>query len=411
MFFILIFFFSFSFETIILKYKTEKPIINPNNDTETFISLSRNNIYTFFNIGNPTQIIKTYIRMMLFQYYFLDKTESNYYNKNISKTIEIKRKEYFISSNFQIGYSIKENFLLETENKSNIIAKLDTTIAENTTNIKEPGLIGFNFAYFNDDPYTNFIKELKSKNYIDSYLFSIEYINKEEEGEIIIGNYSHKNYNYKEENFKFSKIDLGMSSMIWNIYFNKIFIGNEKFEQNLIADLLIEEGLINAPLNYREMFLNTVYNKSENLNKCFETKNLGNIYYKCDEDTNIKDLPPLTFISYDLNQTFILTYEDLFYKSNGKLYFLVYFNTLFTFWRWKLGKPFFKKYKLFFNQDKYLVGIYKDDNKFNWKIVIILILSLTILLIVGFIIVQLKKFRRRRRKNEIDDYYEYIEKI
>ena len=135
MFFILIFFFSFSFETIILKYKTEKPIINPNNDTETFISLSRNNIYTFFNIGNPTQTIKTYIRMMLFQYYFLDKTESNYYNKNISKTIEIKRKEYFISSNFQIGYSIKENFLLETENKSNIIAKLDTTIAENTTNI------------------------------------------------------------------------------------------------------------------------------------------------------------------------------------------------------------------------------------------------------------------------------------
>ena len=40
---------------------------------------------------------------------------------------------------------------------------------------------------------------------------------------------------------------------------------------------------------------------------------------------------------------FILTYEDLFYKSNGKLYFLVYFNTLFKFWRWKLGKPFLKK--------------------------------------------------------------------
>ena len=411
MFSILILLISISKEAIIINFKTENPIINNNNDTETFISLLKNNIYTILNIGTPIQKVKTYIRLGMYEFYLIEKNETNYYNKNLSNTIETNNKKLlFLSSPFTFGIRIKDNFIFNTENSTNIISKIETTLAQNFSDMNILSYIGFNYVYYGDDIHKNFIKELKVNNITNSYFFSIEYINKNE-GKITIGNLTNQNYIFKEENFKFSKINLGLSSMIWNLYFNKIYIGNLKYNDSLITNLLIEDGLIFAPMIYREMFLETVFNRKENKNKCIEITYKGDFYYKCDEDTIIKYLPSLTFISFDLNETFVLNYEDLFEKINGKLYFLVYFNKLIGFWRWKLGKPFFKKYKFFFDQDKRIVGIYKVNNRFNLKTIFIIISFIIIILLLIFVIFKLKHLKRKIRKNEIEENYDYLNKI
>ena len=408
MFFILIFLISISNEAIIINFKTENPNINNNNDTETFISLLKNDIYTILNVGTPIQKIKSYIKLGLYEFYLVGKNETNYYNKYLSNTIEITNAQLlFFSSPFTFGIRIKDNFLFNNENSNNIISKIETTVAENTSDINIHSYIGFNYKYFGDDYHKNLITELNKNNIINSYFFSIEYINNNE-GKITIGNFSNHNYIFKDENFRFTKIDISFSSMIWNLYFNKIYIGNLKYNGTLITNLLIEERFIFAPMIYREMFLETVFNRKENKNKCIEITYKGDFYYKCDEDTIINNLPSLSFTSFDLNKTFILNYEDLFEKINGKIYFLVYFNKLIGFWRWKLGKPFFKKYKLFFDQDKRILGIYNVNNNFDLKKIYMIILFLIIIILLIFILFKLKQLKRKKRINELEDNYDYF---
>ena len=408
MFFILIFLISISNEAIIINFKTENPNINNNNDTETFISLLKNDIYTILNVGTPIQKIKSYIKLGLYEFYLVGKNETNYYNKYLSNTIEITNAQLlFFSSPFTFGIRIKDNFLFNNENSNNIISKIETTVAENTSDINIPSYIGFNYGYFGDDYHKNLITELNKNNIINSYFFSIEYINNNE-GKITIGNFSNQNYIFKDENFRFTKIDISISSMTWNLYFNKIYIGNVKYNGSLISNLLIEERFIFAPMIYREMFLETVFNRKENKNKCIEITYKGDFYYKCDEDTYINNLPSLSFTSFDLNKTFILNYEDLFEKINGKIYFLVYFNKLIGFWRWKLGKPFFKKYKLFFDQDKRILGIYNVNNNFDLKKIYMIILFLIIIILLIFILFKLKQLKRKKRINELEDNYDYF---
>ena len=408
MFFILIFLISISNEAIIINFKTENPNINNNNDTETFISLLKNDIYTILNVGTPIQKIKSYIKLGLYEFYLVGKNETNYYNKYLSNTIEITNAQLlFFSSPFTFGIRIKDNFLFNNENSNNIISKIETTVAENTSDINIHSYIGFNYGYFGDDYHKNLITELNKNNIINSYFFSIEYINNNE-GKITIGNFSNQNYIFKDENFRFTKIDISISSMTWNLYFNKIYIGNLKYNGTLITNILIEERFIFAPMIYREMFLETVFNRKENKNKCIEITYKGDFYYKCDEDTYINNLPSLSFTSFDLNKTFILNYEDLFEKINGKIYFLVYFNKLIGFWRWKLGKPFFKKYKLFFDQDKRILGIYNVNNNFDLKKIYMIILFLIIIILLIFILFKLKQLKRKKRINELEDNYDYF---
>lgn len=408
MFFILIFLISISNEAIIINFKAENPNINNNNDTETFISLLKNDIYTILNVGTPIQKIKSYIKLGLYEFYLVGKNETNYYNKYLSNTIEITNAQLlFFSSPFTFGIRIKDNFLFNNENSNNIISKIETTVAENTSDINIHSYIGFNYGYFGDDYHKNLITELNKNNIINSYFFSIEYINNNE-GKITIGNFSNQNYIFKDENFRFTKIDISISSMTWNLYFNKIYIGNVKYNGSLITNLLIEERFIFAPMIYREMFLETVFNRKENKNKCIEITYKGDFYYKCDEDTYINNLPSLSFTSFDLNKTFILNYEDLFEKINGKIYFLVYFNKLIGFWRWKLGKPFFKKYKLFFDQDKRILGIYNVNNNFDLKKIYMIILFLIIIILLIFILFKLKQLKRKKRINELEDNYDYF---
>jgi hypothetical protein len=120
----------------------------------------------------------------------------------------------------------------------------------------------------------------------------------------------------------------------------------------------------------------------------------------------------LYFEKKEMNYKFDLKKEEFFIKKNGKIYFLIYFLEKNKFSNWILGKPFLKKYQLFFDYEKKKIGFYTPDKKKNdnltskLNIIIILIIVIFVLLFI------LYKFhynqKRKRRINEVDDNYNYM---
>ena len=119
----------------------------------------------------------------------------------------------------------------------------------------------------------------------------------------------------------------------------------------------------------------------------------------------------LILFNSDLNLTFVLTYEDLFLKINDTYFFLFYFIIA---WAkgFKLGKIFFKKYNIIFDQDGKTLGLYKqyksiEKKGFNYQFLIIIF---CVLIIIGLFlyIKYLGPLRKRRiRANELEDQFSY----
>ena len=110
-----------------------------------------------------------------------------------------------------------------------------------------------------------------------------------------------------------------------------------------------------------------------------------------------------------MNYTFEIDLKDLFYTLNDMKYFLILFPVQHSY-DWKLGLPFFKKYNLYFDLDKKIIGIYKNIKTFSFNFVIFLVIIL-IAIIIGmgiFIYHILKKKTRKIRANELNDDFEYI---
>ena len=142
------------------------------------------------------------------------------------------------------------------------------------------------------------------------------------------------------------------------------------------------------------------------------------IYY-CDKDVDISKLKNLTFYNKNLNMTFEFDYNDLFELHDDKYYFLVLMRKNSDIWF--LGKPFFKKYQLIFNQDNKVIGFY-DYKKvipsnvfFYLRIILILIL----VIIIGYLfyyIIKNKFMKKKKNKaqeldiNVEDDYLLYKDK-
>ena len=109
----------------------------------------------------------------------------------------------------------------------------------------------------------------------------------------------------------------------------------------------------------------------------------------------------------------------MFFEYNDYYYFVIYFPQIsYNYNHFRLGKPFFKKYLITFNQDKKMIGYYKTiikEKNINFNINkkyipwIITIISVIGMLIMGFYILYYRPFRlRKKRANELEDEYDYI---
>ena len=256
---------------------------------------------------------------------------------------------------FLKGYYCTEIFTFKNiENKEIKIENLQFTLAIESK-LEYPCYLGFNFEsekYEDDD--RNLIYELKQNKKIKYDIFSFEFLS-DNSGEIIIGDFPH-NYNssfYNEKDLKWNNIYLEKYKN-WNIYFNKIYFDNEKFEGSTICYLEYELNMIYAPIEYKNKFMETFI--KDNKNKCNEFINLNKHYfYVCDIDVSFKKFPKILFNSSEFNFIFELNEKYLFFEINGKLYFLVDFNhESRKFNRWKLIIPFLKKYNFYLIYQKNL---------------------------------------------------------
>lgn len=275
---------------------------------------------------------------------------------------------------------------------------------------------------------TNMIGQLKKRKIINSTLFSIKYNNLKEEGEIIIGEFPHEydKNNYFEKNLYYNRVTC-YTCPPFNYYsrFNEFFYDNKSLLVTKTFQISIDHGFIEAPLSVKKEF-DPFFEKYKDY--CKE-ENLNDIYvFYCKKEA-VENFKSIVFYFQnreiykfgqlnDFNLEF--NYKDLFIKENDDLY---YFQIIFKKTEdWIFGKPLFKKYRLVFDQNNKMYGIYsnilkgieeEEENKssFNKEIIFwIVIISLGIIVFVESYCLIKKKCllqSRNKRPNELKDEYDY----
>ena len=135
--------------------------------------------------------------------------------------------------------------------------------------------------------------------------------------------------------------------------------------------------------------------------------------FYCDKNIKLEDFYNLTFKSKEFNYTFVLNYNDLFLEINNKIYFLMFFRKDTTEFFWIFGEPFFKKYQIIFDEEKGIIGFYnlKKIKAFNYSLLFIFLLIILVILLISVIIRMIIIKPRKLRANELEDNYDYIQKI
>ena len=429
------------------------PFLPPNNvyNSSTFISeWFYNGMYTISFIGSSK--IESYINMQNSKlsiqkcninrvYSKTTMKEKSYYKPLISETYKKINDQtgndiFYFAEDFNLNKNIQIG-----EKKGN---GLDFYFKEKDNNTALCGNFGLNL---NNDK-TNLIYQLKKKNYINNYIWTLKY-QTIDSGVFVLGTEPHfyQNSSFKESYFyEIKAIPNQSPDTDWSFKMDEVRTYDNKtkivLSQNKV-DFLIDRGLIIGTDEYKKKIDELVFNDLINekichreINKFYDYEKETNeeyfIYY-CNKDSFMKNKYTIektyynTFPSIELfdkksNMTFSLNREDLFYMINLRIYFLVIFkksnseNTI-----WKLGEPFFIKYQFTFNQEKKTVGFYSkleknsnerkinNEEKRNLTLYIIII-SFLVFLLIGLAYYLGKKLneQRKKRANELnDDEFDY----
>ena len=137
--------------------------------------------------------------------------------------------------------------------------------------------------------------------------------------------------------------------------------------------------------------------------------------FYCYNKNDIEQFPSLNLYLQQFLFTFNLDYNDLFQEKNGKYFFKIIFDKN-NKMQWKLGKPFLKKYTLYYDYDAKTVGFYNQDLPGNnrRKRILNIFLNIFYVIIIGVFgyvgFFYGKKFYdkvRKKRIYEVEDNYEY----
>ncbi len=365
----------------------------------------------------------------------IDYSAYNYslYNSKLSKTYKtnnIKAKISYEDYNLTIS---NETFNL---NDKIIIKNYSFILATNYTkenyfkkylllNNITLGKIGLGLYVFNYDiTYkTNFIVQLKEQKIISDFYFYFKFSKDFKSGKFYIGELPSSFDKKKYIQIRAEKNGLGNQ---WMFIFQKIICDNHTIAEHMNTYLSIESGFLKAPTDYKNFIINNFFNEFFNKNICFKNDFKSSnewFYIYCNKNFNIKLFKSIIFLlkNNDLNFNVEFTYKDLFIKKGNYYFFLVIFgNQRLT---WDFGEPFFKKYKIIFDNENQIMNIYnknfesnnniffkiKNDKNFFISIIIIIILIFIIIIISFYFIKFLISMPRKKKPIELlDDNYEYI---
>lgn len=439
-FWIIFTFFNNISSLIVLPFKT----IENNGENPTF-NIS-NNIYSDILVGNTGQLLDVFFTSNIYTYYLDEESckGNNFYSKNLS-SYNLSLENYVLLDEDEKAIQINETiYLYKDLNLTQKIKIEDFPILVRINHLSSEKLcllIGLLFRMSGPMKIINFIEQLKKKNLIESYTWTIKYTT-EKEGLLIIGEEPHiyDPQNYNESHLRTVNPMITEYSYSWNIDFNKIYSGNNIISENIFCILSQGNNYIMGNKEYNKSIVENFFNEYLNKKICFYYHNSYlQSYYYCDKKLFNKNdmikLPILSFLNINLEERFTFGGEELFFEGKDYYYFKIYFND-FSQNSWVIGKLFLKKYQFIFNHDKKLIEYYKinitnqneeeeedkkgnspyspKNNNNNINVYIYIISGIILIIIIGFILLiklYLKPLccnkHRKKLVNELVDEEEY----
>jgi hypothetical protein len=402
----------------------------PETSKDPIENYTYNNLYIDLEIGTPPQKIPFKFSTNSFGTYVASDLISGNFEKftdSLSRTFNLLSDET-ISFHIQpvndghIGTDIiKVNDYVFKDIKFIIADRMNHPIS---------GAIGLKAQDTHDEKVhqCNFIKNLKEKDLINSYAFTV-YYNNENSGNIIIGDLPHvfnKTF-YSIDDFNYGSAEKRSGNDIeWDIKFYNIYYGNVYTDINLIGELDMEFGLLLAPEPFKIHIENNFFKKYLISRICVLKP--GSYYYdsfkyyvckkpdpteKYTEQFNISQFENITFVKREWKINVTFTKEELFFEDENYYYFKIVIQE--KAYRWILGNLFSNKVNITYDQDRKIIGTYlkaeersiikKIQN--NKLIYIFICIAIFIIIILSYYLFKiLTQFVRKKRKYEIIDEYE-----
>ena len=415
---ILIFIYIQIIQTKIIKIPF-KTYYNTTNINETnFIRINYlSRIGTEIELGTPSQKLFSAFHLQVFSTIVQSKDTKceiePLFDSNHSTTlIKEKKSISFYFEAFTRAFLSKDkvnigNNKLKLEN---FIFLLTEDITDNS--ILNPIIIGLRLqqqSFSTQLPETNLINYLYDNKYINLPIFTFEF-NSDDEGEFIIGE---NPYNDKD----FSYISVGLFSgpvnmQTWGFKCDKIYYGNESiYDKTFDLIFEVEQKFFVSNSEYKYKVQNEFFFKHNDTCKRESTnieKYKSIYYYVCDKNVDLNDMKPLTFYIKHNEFNFTFLPSELFIEFKEKKFFIVVFTNEINS-QWTVGRYFLKKYQLYFDRDKKVIGYYKNGKK-NYNLyffLLIITLVIIIIILIYYIQYHIKK-SRKKRMNEIEDEFDYV---
>lgn len=422
-YYIIIFFFSNKSSQTHISFNFTKSTKESKNYPDNLI---QNDLEIFLEIGTPPQKVGLNLRSEIYAF-SVTSSEVNLsyptFNESNSKSL-IKIENHTINwkEEFEDGYPIYESIIINKKEIKNVSLVLATALSYNQT-----GVLGLRpLKNFNSSGYLSFIYQIKQLANLDNYAFTLRY-DSDDKGELIIGSYPHLyDKKYDENNFYYSKTGNIEESIQWVFDFDEIKYDNESIPIPLMTKqslVKIDFGLILAPFIIKQ-YLRRKFFAPNCIEKNDPKRNIT--IFHCTKKLNITNWKNISFVLKNIDNEFVLTYQDLFIETDDEYISLFAFDSIYLPSHtplWILGEPFLKKYQLVFDLDRKIIGVYKENNNSNKNdienkinnqygyniiyIVVIIILSLIVIALVVYIIYYIKK-PRKYRPFELDDNFDYI---
>ena len=401
--------------------KTEEESIK---DMKFFIKL-----ISSVEIGKPLQKIETIFDLRESSYYI-----SNYcyncsyiYLYNKSSTFSKAQTDEIPKGLFKSFYALETFYFYDGKNNKKKEVKDMLLYFPEVYNLNKSLHIGLKFPdNINNDYQESFIQQLKHKNIINKYFWTMIFnnnkdknnndnnyynykINEEYDGVFIFGdvlndfysnfkNYSSNKLFHAYTGYKKKKINLNSNpGLLWGLLFDEVYYelkndnsyinsNNQNSNivniNNLVSEFDFNLNSIYGTYLYSRNIQKDYFKMYLNKNICQSTFMKGS-YYKyiyCDAKQftkeDLKKFPTLYFKNIELNYIFSLDYNDLFYLSKDNNYYI--FNILIIdifnvdgmdydeidVATWIFGLPFWKKYQFSFDSDNKLIYFYNKNGNF-----------------------------------------------
>ena len=418
---------SLFFCNFVLPFKYQYP--EKNND-EFLFNYFHNDLIIDTYIGSNSQFLPLQIKFRSYYTYVISNNYSNYsiiYTPNSSNSSKKKSDSFNGEEEFGYASIYSDNFVIKNEK----ILDFDFICSERLSiykHLKSSGVFGFNLALNNNYEVNNLIVQLKKKNLISDYYFSLIYSN-DNNGKITIGKKFDEN-KYKQKGQSANAFEENSFEKGWNIKMTNITLDykNKKIEISNNKNTFFYPEFMGIIADYK--YMSTIekeffskYKKCQK--KTFhlegfakpednpfepeeEYSTYGDMnYFICDQDEfNPKNFPKISFYSTSLNFTFTFNYEDLFIKNENHYYHLIV-SPVDELNYYIIGKPIFKNYLLEFNYDKKIMNVYEANNSKANKFYLLYIFLIIIILFIICYIIYFKFIYRKKKKQAselIEDY-------